>query len=279
MPRPIFIVLLRRWLWLLVVSAVAAALVAWLIASHAGKSYDAGTKLLVGPVSADYSTLQASGALGKTYAELAASRPILAAAARSARLALTPKRLQDEVSAMSNDVTRVVDITVRDRSPRAAARLANAIAAQLLRLRARLPVQHADAAKTVAHDPSLALLSHVQRQAVRRAVGRLDLSSGAGDLAIVERAVPARRPVSRRVGLLTVLAAIGGALVALIYAGVRESPRDAEGWASRHRDAESWALDDFEAETFTESPNGGGHETGEAALEDWLDGIPKREVP
>src|SRR5436305_668226 len=94
-----FILLVRRWWWLIGLSALVGALAAWLIVSHAGTSYQADTSLLVGPVSGDFSTLHASGELGKTYAELAASRPVVQAAARSARVNLKPSELQTAVTA------------------------------------------------------------------------------------------------------------------------------------------------------------------------------------
>src|SRR4051794_9430305 len=147
MSGPGFVLLVRRWWWLIGLGAIAGALAAWLIASHTAKTYEADTSLLVGPVSGDFSTLHASGELGKTYAELAASRPVVVAAARAAQVRLAPAELEGAVTATSNDVTRIIDIRVRESSPVAAARLANAVGGQLLGLRTRLPVQQTDAAK------------------------------------------------------------------------------------------------------------------------------------
>jgi capsular polysaccharide biosynthesis protein len=261
MTGPGFILLVRRWWWLIGLGALVGALAAWLIASHAGKTYQADTSLLVGPVSGDFSTLHASGELGKTYAELAASRPVVQAAARSARVSLTPSEMQSAVTASSNDVTRIIDIRVRDRNPFAAARLADAVGQQLLELRVRLPVQQTDAAKTILGDPSLATLSHAQRQAVRGAVGRFGWSSTAGDLAVVESAVPSRHPVAPKVGLLVLLAALGGALAAVLWASMREAvaraPAEEEG---------------FEFESFLPpSSNGADRDTTPAELDRWLD--------
>src|SRR3954453_18653453 len=69
----------RRWWWLLLACSLVGALGAWVVASSATKTYEAEAKLLVGPVSGDYPTLQAAGALGRTYAELAHSRRVVAA--------------------------------------------------------------------------------------------------------------------------------------------------------------------------------------------------------
>src|SRR5205814_8424394 len=90
MTGPGLLLLARRWWWLVGAAALAAAAVMLLVASSAPKTYQAETKLLVGPVSADFDTLHASGELGKTYAELATNRPLLDAAARAARISPAP---------------------------------------------------------------------------------------------------------------------------------------------------------------------------------------------
>lgn len=261
MTGPGLFLLVRRWWWLIGLGAAIGALAAWLIASNAGKTYQADTSLLVGPVSGDFSTLHASGELGKTYAELAASRPVVQAAARSAHVRLAPAELQGAVTATSNDVTRIIDIRVRQSDPFAATRLANAVGQQLLELRVRLPVQQTDAAKTILGDPALATLSHAQRQSVRGAVGRFGWSSTAGDLAVVESAVPSRNPVAPKVRLLVIIAALGGALAAVLWASTREALARAPA-----KDA------GFEVESFLPpSSNGADHETTPDDLDRWLE--------
>jgi capsular polysaccharide biosynthesis protein len=261
MTGPGLALLVRRWWWLIAAGAVAGALVAWLISSNVAKTYQAETRLLVGPVSGDFSTLHASGQLGKTYADLAASRPVVAAAARSARLRLSPAEIAGAVTATSNDITRIIDIQVRHRDPLAAAHLADAVAAQLLLVRRRLPIQQADAAKTILGDPALATLPHAERQAVRMAIGRFGWSSTAGDLAVVEGAVASGHPVAPRVQLLVLLAALGGALVAVVWASVREA---------MVRAASEDSTDDFEVESFLPSANGADREAAVPGSDRWL---------
>lgn len=268
MSGPGLAVLVRRWWWLILLGALTGGLVAGLIASNAGSTYAADTRLLVGPVSGDFSTLHASGELGKTYAELAMSRPVVQAAARSAGVTLTPSELDSAVTATSNDVTRIIDIEVRQRRPAPAARLADAIGAQLLQLRRRLPVQQTDAAKTIMDDPSLAALTHAQRQAVRGAVGRLAWDSTAGDLAVVEGAVTPRHPVAPKVELLVMLAALVGAFAAVLWARVREATAGPAGEG-----------DGFEVESFIPSPNEADPAAVAAELDRWLEEPRAREVP
>jgi uncharacterized protein involved in exopolysaccharide biosynthesis len=266
---PGFLLLIRRWWWLLAAASLTAALVAWLIASQAGKTYEADMKLLVGPVSADYPTLQASGELARTYAELAASRPIVEAAAQEARTGHTQKQDETAVSATSDDVTRIVDVRVRHSDPAAAARIAGAVAAQLMQVRRRMPVQETSPVKAIMRDPGLQRLSHAQRRSVRNALARVVWKSNAGDLQLVDRPVPPRDAVAPRVGLLVLLAALGGALVAGVYAIVRDSL----AFVSDEGDG----LDGFELESFLDSPAGGNGEGGAAAVQRWLDQAPSRE--
>jgi capsular polysaccharide biosynthesis protein len=247
----------RRW-WLLAAGALAAGLVAWLVASHTQKTYEAGAKLLVGPVSADYQTVQAAGMIGSTYAELAASRPVAEAAARSARVRLAPDEVEKSVNASSSDVTRIVDVRVRNANPSVAAAIANAIAGQLVQLRRRVPVQKTDPAGPLMHDPALARLPHDQRRSIREAVRRVVWLSHAGDLEIVDAAVPSGTPVAPKTGLLVLVAALGGALVAAVCAVVR----DALAGAPREREFQG-----FEVESFVGSADG----DVAADLERWLD--------
>jgi capsular polysaccharide biosynthesis protein len=243
-----------------VAGAVAAGLVAWLVASHAQKTYEADARLLVGPVSGDYQTLQAAGMIGRTYAELAASRPIAEVAARSAGVRLTPKQVEKRVSASSSDVTRIVDVRVRHSNPLIAARVANAIAAQLMQLRRRVPVERTNPAGPLMHDPALARLPHAQRRNIRDAVLRVVWLSHAGDLEIVDPAVVPRTPVSPRTGLLVLVAALGGALAAALCAVVRDA------LVGPSREAEPF--EGFEVESFVRSSNG---DDTARAVERWLD--------
>jgi capsular polysaccharide biosynthesis protein len=254
--------LVRRWGALLGAGAVVAGLVAWLLASSAGKTYEAEAKLLVGPVNADYPTLQASGALGRTYAELAHSRGIVEAAARSARVRLTRKQVKEAVTATSNDVTRILDVRVRHSDPAAASRIASALAVQLIQVRQRAPAPDNDPVVAIMREPGVASLSAAQRRGVREATTRVIGQSNAGDLQLVEGPAVPRDPIAPRVGLLVALAALAGALAVAAYAIVREG-------ASTDPDGEV-SLEDFEVESFLPSANGGG-ETPAAAVERWLE--------
>jgi capsular polysaccharide biosynthesis protein len=257
-----FVPLVRRWGRLLGACALGAALVAWVLAATAGKTYEAEAKLLVGPVNADYPTLQASGALGRTYAELAHSRGVVEAAARSADVKLTRKQVDTAVTASSNDVTRILDVRVRHSDPEATRRLASALAAQLIRLRRQAAPAEADPVEAIMREPQITSLSPARQRDVREAAADVVGRSHAGDLHLVQGPVTPRDPVSPRVTLLALLAALAGALAAATYVIVRE------GGAGVPAGDDSF--EDFEVESFLPSANGS-EDTPGGAVERWLD--------
>lgn len=262
MSGPGFLPLVRRWWWLLGACALVAALVALLLAATAGKTYEADAELLVGPVNADYPTLQASGALGRTYAELAHSRGVVEAAAASAGVKLTRDQIENAVTASSNDVTRILDVRVEYSDPGGAARIARGLATQLMRLRSEAPLPEVDPVDAIMREPAVASLSPARQRGVREAALHVIGRSHAGDLHLVQGPETPRDPVSPRVTLLVLLAALAGALAAATYVIVREAaaappPRD-DGF------------EDFDVESFLPSTNGS-EERPDAPVEHWLD--------
>lgn len=124
--------LARRWLLLLVMLTATGAALGYFLTANATPVYEAQTRLLVGPLNTDIDTLRASGALTRTYAEIAESDQVLDRAATAA--AGTPEAgrlLRRAVGANANDTTRIITIRVKDRDSEMAARMANAIAAEL----------------------------------------------------------------------------------------------------------------------------------------------------
>jgi capsular polysaccharide biosynthesis protein len=259
--------LLRPWWWLILATAAVSALLAWVIASQEQKTYQADVKLLVGPVSADLPTVQASGALGRTYAELAHSRPVVLAAARGAQVRLTPEQVDNAVTATSNDVTRIVDVQVRYSEPAAATRLAAGVARQLQLLKTKPPDQSGDSVDAIMRDPGIVVLPLGVQKTVRDAVVGVVGSPNVGNLDVVDAPLASRGPVAPKVTLLVLLAALAGALVGSVYALIKEGVGGA-------RSGESF--DGFEVETlFPTSSNGVGHEP---APREEVDEFSKREL-
>src|SRR5207244_32263 len=97
-------------------------------------SYAADARLLVGPINADAATLQAAGQLSRTYADLATSRPVIERAAANAGVTSSFTKLQSDVSASANEITRVVDVRVELKDAAQASALANAVGERLIQL-------------------------------------------------------------------------------------------------------------------------------------------------
>ena len=205
---------------MLVVGALAAGVVANVVASRMQPTYLAQARLLVGPINGDKDTLLASGQLARTYAELATSRPVLESVITSSGVPTTVRRLTEEVTTTSNDVNRIVTISVENAEPAIAATLANAIAERLRELSTATPEQDAAALDALRRQPEIAALAARTRADVQAAAERV-LQQDAGRIEIVE---PAARPTDSsgpRVGLLTMLAALAGLILAAIAVYLR----------------------------------------------------------
>jgi polysaccharide biosynthesis transport protein len=246
----------RRWR-LLGAAVIASALVGFVGASLATKTYEAQTRLLVGPVNAEYGTLQAAGQLGRTYAELARSVPVVQAAARQAGVQLSREEAEKAVVATSNEITRIVELRVRNADPGAAARIANALNARLIGLRRELPPQDSEPVDELMREDEVASLSAGQQDGVRRAARRVLGRTNAGLLEVIDRADAPRAPVAPRVGLIVLLAALAGGLAALAFAIVTERG----GWESE--------LDDLELAELVRGYNGS--ETAGSGARDWVE--------
>ena len=121
---------LGRWWKTLVVVGIVAALGAWILVSRAPETFQASTRLVVGPLAGNTDTVKAAGILARTDAEVAKSQSLLDDAARS--LGLPANEIDDvEVDASANEVTRLLVISVRDDDPARAADLANGLAEAL----------------------------------------------------------------------------------------------------------------------------------------------------
>lgn len=120
---------LRRWWWLVLVAPVIGGAIGYVAASQATPEYQASTRFLVGPVTAEYDVIRASGPLAQTYTELATSDLILDEVER--RLGHPVSRR--DVSAQANTTTRMLELEGRATNAQAAAELANTLGATLKR--------------------------------------------------------------------------------------------------------------------------------------------------
>jgi capsular polysaccharide biosynthesis protein len=159
----------------------------YLVAERLPATYESEATLLVGPVSGDRETLQASGTQARTYAGIAQTATILNGAARS--VGMTPSSVESKLDVTASDITRLITIRARDSEAVRAAEIANAIAA--------------------------ALVAYANRQGLA--------TPPEGRLQIVERAVPSTNEIGPSKDLILPLAAIAGLLGALGLAALADS--------------------------------------------------------
>jgi Mrp family chromosome partitioning ATPase/capsular polysaccharide biosynthesis protein len=217
--------LLRRWWRLLFAGAVIGGCAGYFVASTSAPTYESDVKMLVGPVNTDYDSLRAAGQLGRSYAELATSRPVLSYAIRRTGARTTPRALseQDAVRTTSNDITRIVEISVRHGDASTAADLANALARRIRQLARATPPQLTATARTLMEQPEIARLPAVTHDAVGTAARRVLNPSIAGLVNVFDPAEPAAQPVAPRISLITILAAFMGLLAVGVIVVLRES--------------------------------------------------------
>ncbi len=96
----------------IVVATVLGLGIGVVITSSRTIVYESSARLLVGPIGADRSTLDAAGLLARTYADVVSRRGAVDDAVEPLGLD-TP----DEVSAVADEATRVILLTVRDEDP------------------------------------------------------------------------------------------------------------------------------------------------------------------
>jgi capsular polysaccharide biosynthesis protein len=214
----------RHWR-LLASSALVAGLVAFALTSLMAPSYQARLQLLVGPLNTDLRTLQASGELSRTYAELATSRPVLDAAIRQAGVRTTADALRaaGAVTATSNQITRIVDVAVEDTDPRGAARLANALGARIKQVTTDAPSENEEVVDAFVRKEAVTALPEDEQRELERAARESLGHSLAGTVRIVDPATTPTTPAAPASKLITVLAALLGLLVAGVFVLVRAS--------------------------------------------------------
>jgi capsular polysaccharide biosynthesis protein/MinD-like ATPase involved in chromosome partitioning or flagellar assembly len=213
----------RSWL-ILLLGALIGGWAAYVFASRAAPTYQSSVSLVTGPI--NYSTnLPASGSIARTYADLATTAPVLLRAAQDAHIQATLKDLQSEVTATSNDVTRIVTIDATRHDPAEAARLANAISNRLIKLgttpAGETPIDTFMADSAVNH------LTAGQQAAIRQAAAKAFGDFSAGRLEVVDPARVATSAAGPRVTLITLLGVIAGLVVAAIAIFLREVTNEA----------------------------------------------------
>lgn len=211
-----------RWWWVLLLGMLIAAGVGYGAATQITKTYEAETQLLVGPLNTTFD-LDASGTLARTYAQLGEGRPVLAAAIKETGVDTTPQALDEASTIESNEITRIISVRVQDNDPAQAARLANALGAELVALSSERRARAGSGVDAFAREPEIATLPTEARDEVLAAAERVFSNSVAGRLHVTEAAQTPRDPVKPSVPLIVILAALTGLMIAAAVGLVWES--------------------------------------------------------
>jgi non-specific protein-tyrosine kinase len=126
--------LFKKWLWLILLTTVIAALAAYFFSSRQTPIYRASTRLRVSQsvsnsASMQYADILAAERLSSTYAQMLVARPLLKLAIEEAGLegVVDPLDLVDAISVQPVRDTQLIDLHVEYPDPVIAAQLANAL--------------------------------------------------------------------------------------------------------------------------------------------------------
>jgi capsular exopolysaccharide synthesis family protein len=241
---------LRSRTRLIVGSVLLAAIASALVSLALPKVYQSRVTLVVGQslaaVNPDINQLLVSQKLSETYAEVARTDPVLQAVSNELGLGVTPDNLRGRVSTDAPRDITLLRITATDADPNQAARIANEVANQLIKLsptlqgrnpaieqsiasnltalqqviddtQARISTLLNVSSRTNAQDQELADLQARLVTLRQTYVTLLGISTGsaANFLTVVEPARAASDPASPRMPINTAIGALMGLLVAL----------------------------------------------------------------
>ena len=126
--------LLKKWLWLILLTTIIAAFAAFIFSSRQTPIYRASARLMLSPstsknVAMQYNDILAAQKLGSTYAELLTTYPLIEAAIAKAGLegVVDPENLMDAITVQAVRNTQLIELHVEYWDPSIAAKLANTI--------------------------------------------------------------------------------------------------------------------------------------------------------
>lgn len=216
--------LVSRWWWLLALATVVAGVAGYETVTRAPKTYQASAQILVGPINS-VTSLDASGALAGTYADIVTSERVLDATISSTNTNLSATELAKLTSAISNQVTRIVTIRVENQDAVLAARLANALANRLTVLSGEADPASNSVLEAFQAQPEYQRLPARTQERIKLAASRVLRPSPAGRASIIDPARPQNSPIKPVVPLIVLLSALGGLLISGVFVLIRESRR------------------------------------------------------
>ena len=140
----------------LIGAVLVSAIAAYAISSLQPRVYESSATLIVGQslsaVNPDYNQLLVAQRLSSTYATLATTRPVLERVIEDLALSESPDHLRNRVSATAESDGALLTISARDGNPTRAARLANALAEELIAASPAVQGQQTDVLESVEQD-------------------------------------------------------------------------------------------------------------------------------
>ncbi|HEY52553.1 MAG TPA: polysaccharide biosynthesis tyrosine autokinase [Caldilineae bacterium] len=246
--------LLRKWLWLIILTTVVAGAASYIFSIQQTPIYQASTRLLVSQsvsnsASLQYADILAAERLSSTYAQMLTARPVVQSALEKAGYPdLDPRAVGISVQPVRD--TQLIDLKVEHPNPQVAANIANALplvfiefnnAQQTARYQeSKLSLQQqleqlnkdvrnteaaieeisgegadAEGRRTLLEDRLAQYRSSFGNVLAQLESIRLAEANATDTIIVVEPAVPPLRPVRPRVLMNTLLAAIVGAMIGL----------------------------------------------------------------
>jgi len=247
-----YALLVRKWLWLIILCTVAAAAAAYVVSKNSTPIYQASTKLLVNQSSSNqanlaYQDILMSQQLARTYANLLADRPVVEATAQRLGLPTDQKSLtalQNSISVTPIRDTQLLEVKVEGPDPQLIALVANTLPevfiaqnqqlqlGRVTGLKTSLETEIAnvqeDIARTQANLANATDDAQRQRYEASLAQYRSTLSSlvnnyqqirlaevqATNNVVVVKPAVPPQTPIRPRTTTNVLLAAVVGAMIA-----------------------------------------------------------------
>jgi len=247
-----YALLVRKWLWLIILCTVAAAAAAYVVSKNSTPIYQASTKLLVNQSSSNqanlaYQDILMSQQLARTYANLLADRPVVEATAQRLGLPTDQKSLtalQNSISVTPIRDTQLLEVKVEGPDPQLIALVANTLPevfiaqnqqlqlGRVTGLKTSLETEIANVQEDIARtQANLAnATDDVQRQRYEASLAqyrstlsglvnsyqqiRLAEVQATNNVVVVKPAVPPQTPIRPRTTTNVLLAAVVGAMIA-----------------------------------------------------------------
>ena len=126
-----YAIMLWRWLWLMILCALVAAVVAFIVSSGSAPVFRATVVMFVNQTNigggSEYSDLLVSERLANTYREMLVGRPVMEAVIAELGLLTGPEALARTISIESAADSQLIRLSADSNSPEEAASVANAV--------------------------------------------------------------------------------------------------------------------------------------------------------